>query len=152
VKRSAWGYTCVMSLALYGVVFLLVSFGIFLCLLLIPLPKSAVKVLIALLSKLNSPMLFWPSRIFFVLLLVMLASAYADMRRKEVQEVPTENQAKIEFLLLKFRTERTFYLTCFATAIVTITWRLQAIMRYQKKLEEEVEGYRAKLSEVKKNR
>lgn len=121
----------------YGVVGVLVCFSFFLVLLLTPIPKSLAKVLISLLNKLNSPMLFWPARVFFCFLLFSVVNAFLDMKR--TQGLPSSVQH-----------ERYFVVTCVTAVLVLVTWRVQAVIRYQKKLEVEIEDFRSKLHELKR--
>lgn len=47
--------------------------GVFLALLLLPMPKFVVRIVISLLGKLNSPLLSWPVRVAFLLLVILTA-------------------------------------------------------------------------------
>lgn len=116
----------------YLILIVLIITGGLLTLLLLPLPNFGTRILLGLLHKLNSPLLFWPTRIVVGFVLISffctvdlqvfanLVVSITEMTKYEskLQDLHTDGLGRKDLLISKWRSERNFYLHCFAVVLL----------------------------------
>eukprot|EP01127_Copromyxa_protea_P023491 TRINITY_DN880_c0_g1_i3.p1 TRINITY_DN880_c0_g1~~TRINITY_DN880_c0_g1_i3.p1 ORF type:complete len:157 (+),score=17.87 TRINITY_DN880_c0_g1_i3:28-471(+) len=124
----------------YLILLVLLFTGLLLTMLLLPLPSFGTRILLSFLQKLNSPLLFYPTRLLVGFVLISFFFSFTEMTKYQDRgnDAMVEGLAKTDLHISRWRSERNFYLHCFCVTLMCITWAVQNLVYTNHKLEEEL--------------